>query len=313
MSENACDLRFPDTGARYDFAGLVQANGGDPRDVMASLWASVWNGQVTSDSFHPVRRGLAVGFDVKGRQQQNLGSRRRFARSRRRPASGALTGFAGNWMRIQRSEACADSIDQAELEKDRVRVLLDRYGLLFREVLRRESPGFRWQDIFPVLRIMELSGEVVTGYFFEGISGPQFMSHAAFRIFRRAAQEVVYWMSAADPSSLCGIDIPGLSEKLPRRTAGNHMVFHGERLVMTSRAMGKHLHFFVLPNDPNLPSYLCIPEHLLTRNQNPLTRLTVETINDEQAYGSPYLDVIKQQFEIEGDGRKINVYARNPG
>ncbi len=73
---------------------------------------------------------------------------------------------------------------RAEREKERVRLLLDRYGVLFRELLQNELPAFSWGNIFRALRLMELSGEVLTGYFFEGVPGPQFISHEAFRMLQ---------------------------------------------------------------------------------------------------------------------------------
>ena len=74
----------------------------------------------------------------------------------------------------------ADLIESEERKKDRVRVLLDRYGVLFKQVLQREAPPFRWAALFRTLRIMELSGEVLGGCFFDGLSGLQFVSHQAF-------------------------------------------------------------------------------------------------------------------------------------
>ena len=56
------------------------------------------------------------------------------------------------------------------------RLLLDRYGILFRELLQRELPAFRWSSVFRSLRIMELSGEILAGYFFHGIPGPHSLS-----------------------------------------------------------------------------------------------------------------------------------------
>ena len=53
-----------------------------------------------------------------------------------------------------------DLLEIEERKKDRARMLLDRYGIVFRELLQREAPGFRWADVFRPLRLMELSGEV---------------------------------------------------------------------------------------------------------------------------------------------------------
>ena len=79
--------------------------------------------------------------------------------------------------------APSDDLLAAEKRKKvRVRLLLDRYGLLFRELLQREAAPFRWAVLFRSLRLMELSGEVQAGRFFHGMPGPQFIAHRAFRL-----------------------------------------------------------------------------------------------------------------------------------
>ena len=56
-----------------------------------------------------------------------------------------------------------------------------RYGILFRELLHKELPQFRWSGIFRSLRVMELSGEILSGQFFKDIPGLQFILPAAFQ------------------------------------------------------------------------------------------------------------------------------------
>jgi ATP-dependent Lhr-like helicase len=103
----------------------------------------------------------------------------------------------GNWQVLSIPISDADLVEREERNKERARLLLDRYGLVFKELLQNESPPFRWSSVFRALRLMELSGEVMTGYFFEGIPGPQFISHEAFRMLgKKLPEDAVYWMSA---------------------------------------------------------------------------------------------------------------------
>ena len=68
------------------------------------------------------------------------------------------------------------------------------------------------------LRLMELSGELLAGYFFTGIEGPQFISPEAFRLLQKGLDEdAVYWLNASDPVSLCGIGPEPLRAGLPAR------------------------------------------------------------------------------------------------
>ncbi|MCW0295056.1 hypothetical protein NIL11_26940, partial [Klebsiella pneumoniae] len=96
--------------------------------------------------------------------------------------------------------------------------LLDRYGILFREMLSREAAPFGWPSLFRSLRLMELSGEVLAGYFFHGIPGPQFISHQAFRsLQRQLPEDTIFWFNATDPVSLCGRGLDGMRGILPKR------------------------------------------------------------------------------------------------
>lgn len=101
-------------------------------------------------------------------------------------------------------------IERDEADRDRVRVLLDRWGVLFRSLLEREAPPLRWGRVFKTLRIMELSGEVVSGQFFEGVDGLQFAAPSALkRLLHPVDDDQVLWMSAADPASPCGLGLDG--------------------------------------------------------------------------------------------------------
>ena len=199
-----------------------------------------------------------------------------------------------------------------ERDKERVRLLLDRYGILFRELLQNELPAFSWRNVFRALRLMELSGEVLTGYFFEGVPGPQFISHEAFRMLQRKfPEDSVYWICATDPASVCGIRLDALKGKLPRRLPGTHLVYHGSKLVMESRRSGKTLIFHVPENDPHLQSYLGLFHHLLTRRFQPMRRIVIETINGEDASSSPYSDALKINFDLTSDFRNLVLYQKH--
>ena len=193
----------------------------------------------------------------------------------------------------------ADLLDAEELNKDRARLLLDRYGVVFRELLLRELPPLQWRALFRALRIMELSGEAVTGQFFDGIPGLQFASHAAVRQLQRGLPaDRIFWLNATDPASPSGL---GLLDDLPRRVPSNHLVFHGTRLVCTSERRGRGLTFHVGPEHPDLPRYLGFLKALLTRQVRPVRSITLEQINDEPATSSAYRAALEAVFRVTGD------------
>ena len=197
-----------------------------------------------------------------------------------------------------------------ERKKDRVRLLLDRYGILFRELLLKETPSFQWSGLFRSLRLMELSGEVLAGYFFHGIPGPQFISHRAFRMLQRKMPEsTVFWINAVDPASLCGVPLEAIKGSLPKRIASSHMVYQGKSLAMVSEGHGKTLTFHLPPDDPQLQEVLTPLRHLLTRRFRPLRRIMIERINGEGAARSPYLDALRISFEVLVDYKKVSLYS----
>ena len=158
---------------------------------------------------------------------------------------------------------------------------------------------------------MELSGEILSGYFFHGVPGPQFISRRAFRILQRKIHEdVVFWVNALDPASLCGVPLEALKGTLPKRVGSTHLVYKGKKLALVSIGQGKALTFHMPPDDPQLQLVLAPLRHLLTRRFKPLRRITIERINGEEAARSPYLDALRTSFEVLVDYRKVTLYSR---
>ena len=190
------------------------------------------------------------------------------------------------------------------MAKERARILFDRYGILFRELLDNELEPLRWSRLFPVLRLMELSGEIMSGYFFEGIPGVQFISFEAFRLLSNGLdEEAIYWMNAKDPASLCGIGLEGLKGKLPRRIPSNHLVFQGRNVVLESMKNGRELRIHIPPDHPRFHESLGLFKILLSRGFNPMKGIVIETINGVAAELSEYRAALREFGFISGYNR----------
>jgi ATP-dependent Lhr-like helicase len=306
------DDLFPDARGRYGFSTLLQTTKLSPSDLGERLWEAVWLGRVTNDTFAALRRGIDTRFKAPEPAATRAATRRRPHRAGRHFSFAKWRSeipFAGNWFRVSTPDPTNDLLEAEERNKDRVRVLLDRYGILFRELLVRELPSFTWPNVFRSLRLMELSGEVLSGCFFHGIPGLQFISHQAFRgLLRQMAQSKVYWLNAADPASLCGIQLAGLRGTLPRRVRSTHLVYRGNKVVMISERNGRMLKFHVPPNDPDLPMYFGPLHHLLRREVRPMHRISVEAINGEEAARSPYVDTMRAAFHVVVDYKHVTLY-----
>jgi len=157
-----------------------------------------------------------------------------------------------------------------------------------------------------------LSGEVVAGYFFEGVPGPQFATPEAVNaLLRKPAQAAVWWMAATDPASLCGLKLPELAGTLPRRAAGTLLAFRGEELTLVSEAGGKRLRIFVAPGDPDLPRFFEPLRCLLGRRSQAARRIGLETINGVPAGDSEYLPGLRASFDVLLDHKGAALYL-NP-
>ena len=158
---------------------------------------------------------------------------------------------------------------------------------------------------------MELSEEIFSGYFFTGIPGPQFISHRGLYILRHHLNEShIFWISAMDPSSLCGMPLDSIKGMLPRRLAGTHLVYRGHKVVLISQRNGRKLTFNVATDDPYMQEYLIGLRHLLTRRFRPLRQITVETINEEDASRSPFVNILRVSFDVLFDYKHLVLYRK---
>ncbi len=298
---------FPDPRGRYDFSMLAEHTGLSTTELTQKLWAEVWAGRASNDSFGALRKGIETKFAaIEPAQGRKAGARRASFRAWK-----SSRAYPGNWYRVTADGEEGDALDAEETNKERVRVLLERHGILFRALLSHELPRLRWGALFATLRRMELAGELLTGYFFDDLPAPQFIAHDAFqRLQRGLDEEAVYWLNACDPASLCGVDVPRLKQGLPRRLPTNHLVYHGRRLVIVSTGNAKRLDIRVAYDNPHLPAYLAFLEHLLSRSFAPLPRLSISSINGEKAPASPYVALLRQGFEVSVDPKAVTLWRR---
>lgn len=233
-------------GTEVSFADLSSRSGLALAPLTEALWALAWRGQASSTTFGPLRQGLRSGF------QFDRGS------APDRPGRGSAGGFqrwssarngSGVWHLWHRgTEALpgtevfgATSLEKLEEAKRRARLVLDRYGIVFRTLLGHEGPAFQWKALFPALRLMELSGEITGGLFWDGVPGLQFATPDALRDLEAGGDEAAVWIQhAQDPTSLCGLGLEAFPQ-LPRRTTGTWLWWQGQHLLGSLSAGGKKL------------------------------------------------------------------------
>ena len=167
-----------------------------------------------------VATGLAHADGFQGLRQLIRPNRR--ARRPRYGGGGVFIGEgpAGRWAALPASmDAPADPIAADELAERIARILLQRYGVVSRELATRESLTIQWRDVLRALRRLESRGDIRGGRFIQGLLGEQFALPAALdqlRAVRRSAPtEEHVTVAASDPCNLVGILLPG--QKVPAR------------------------------------------------------------------------------------------------
>jgi ATP-dependent helicase Lhr and Lhr-like helicase len=217
---------FAEGGALF-FSELVRRSGLLPSQVEDALSQLAALGLVTSDSFDGLR-ALLVPSNKRPSFGRNIGKRRR-------KANLASIEFAGRWSLLRTDAASPSSGNGAESSardaavEQFAKVLLHRYGVVFRRLLERESFPVTWYELGRIYRRWEARGEIRGGYFVGGISGEQFALPEAIgllRSIRKASRNSeLIALSAADSLNLQGILTPG--PRIPALTANRVLFLDG--------------------------------------------------------------------------------------
>ncbi len=192
---------------------LVRSAGLLPSQVEEGLWELAAAGLATADGFDNLRALI----DPKRRRVPKKG----WARGRSaRPSASRM----GRWA-ILRLPGAVEAPSKSTLPLHHPEIealaqqLLQRWGIVVRELLARESIRPPWRDLLAVYRRMEARGELRGGRFISGLVGEQFALPEALdslRALRRSKpQGEAVSLSAADPLNLTGIILPG--QRVPPR------------------------------------------------------------------------------------------------
>jgi ATP-dependent helicase Lhr and Lhr-like helicase len=191
--------------------------GSNDNATLEALWDLVWSGEVTNDSFAPVR-ALAL------RKRPAAGGSRT-----RRPRVASLTTVGppkaqGRWSLVERGGA-----DPTQAAHAQAAVLLERHGVLTREAVRGEGISRGFAGVYPILRAMEEAGRIRRGYFVAGLGGAQFALPGAvdrLRQYREASPNpTALVLAATDPANPFGVALPWPeSTGKPQRAAGAYVV-----------------------------------------------------------------------------------------
>lgn len=296
----ACTTLFgsPSPPREVPFPDLAKTSGLSTAALTETLWNLAWKGLVSATTFGPLRSGLKAGFRF------DLGTEPGRAPVRGLQRWTAARSTAGLWRQWGQTPEPGPTaaMDQLEDSKRRARTVLDRYGVVFRSLLSQESPAFQWKSVFPALRLMELSGEILGGRFFDGIPGLQFALPEALRDLEAGGDETACWIQhAQDPTSLCGSGLEAFPE-LPRRVTGTWLWWRGQTLVGVLTAGGKKLARGTDLPDQDLESLVRRTATILLSGGQ--TRWTLENIDGQPAADHP-LSAAFQATGFRPHGEKL--------
>jgi ATP-dependent helicase Lhr and Lhr-like helicase len=228
-----------------------------PDDVERGLWDGVARGLVMSDGFGAIRARINRNGNDGGRRDRRgdvarraLPPPRRARMSRFSRAPRASGASAGRWSLVptpvppsEGPDGEGDGIDRHELAEVVAEQLLNRWGVVFRDLAVRDSVRLPWRDLQWALRRLEDRGLVRGGRFVAGFSGEQYALPAAveqldhLRKLPRTGERVT--VNATDPLNLVGTIVPGATvpairtnqvtyiDGIPTGDAGNDTPRHG--------------------------------------------------------------------------------------
>ncbi|HEX5013453.1 MAG TPA: DEAD/DEAH box helicase [Candidatus Limnocylindrales bacterium] len=234
-------------GASFYRELFAAAGGGSDRDVLDALWDLVWAGEVTNDTFAPLR---ALRWKRTSRD------------ARRRP--GRLTSLgppeaAGRWSLVEEPVATpTERLHATSL------ALLDRHGVVTREAVANEGVEGGFSAVYPILRMLEEAGRIRRGYFVDGLGATQFALAGALERLRAVrepalspAERETFLLAAADPANPYGAAVAwprrGDDDRRPlQRAAGAYVAIVDGVAALYLERGGSTIQTLPAADDPDI-------------------------------------------------------------
>ena len=216
-------------------------------------------GLVTSDSYTGLRALLVP-------QKYKLGNGKRH-----RQSMAFNMQEAGRWSTLPSlgSEPCLP-MSKNDIE-DFARIILNRYGVVFRRILEKEKFAPPWRDLVRVLRTMEARGEIRGGRFVSGVWGEQYALAEAIPMIRKVRKKLLtnelITLSAADPLNLSGIITPG--RKIPAHYSNRILYRDGIPVALKE---GKEVQYLLPQKETDSNEHWQLRDALIQRKISPKLR-----------------------------------------
>jgi len=154
---------------------------------------------------------------------------------------------AGRWNLLQPNGQ--NTYDKKQSLEVIARILLRRYGIVFRKLLTQEVMAPPWRELVSIYRVLEARGEIRGGRFVTGVWGEQFALPEVIpqlrSINKQEKSESYVSLSASDPLNLTGVITPG--KRIPSIYSNRILYKNGVPIAVKE---GKEIKYLIdLPED----------------------------------------------------------------
>ncbi|HTI62809.1 MAG TPA: hypothetical protein VL524_04820, partial [Gemmatimonadaceae bacterium] len=207
------------------------------------------------------------------------------------------TTWPGRWSLVRVPRVLGADVDDSAWAESIARQWLERYGIVSREMWRRERPALGWRSIYRELKRLEFSGDVRRGYFVRGLSGAQFALPEAIEALRStdahpADGPVV--ITASDPANVFTLPLSGDPARDPfvrPRGRGALLVTVDGVVLMIAERRGARI--TVRPDTPDVTVTSCAQALLAHLTARARRDVIVETIDGQPATGHRYAEAFR--------------------
>ena len=295
-------------GGAYFASQLKEMAGAEnEQSVLEALWNLTWAGRVTNDTFAPVRTLLAGGSQAHKSVRRaprtrtfrgvSLGSVS-FSGGSTAPPRPTATGGRWSLLMTDRADGGAAASRRATVSAG---LLLDRYGVVTRGAVQSEGTPGGFAQAYRILAGFEEAGHCRRGYVIEKLGAAQFAASTTVDRLRTFANLPdpeplrAITLAATDPANPYGAALAwprreGVSHR-PGRKAGGLVVLVDGSLVLYLERGGRTVLAF--DDDPEALR-AAASDLVATARARRLDTLTVEKINGEPIYGTPFATALQE-------------------
>ena len=281
-----------------------------------SLAELFWRGIITNDVIDEIlhlKRYRAGEDNFPAERIEIVNPRRNplksIAMRRVREAMKEVPGWNGRWSLVRTRRILGAAVSDGERAARQAEQLLLRYGIVAREIAKREENLLPWPVIALELQRMEMRGEIRRGYFVRGLSGMQFALPEAVSMIEsikssRNTAELPVVLNACDPANPYGTGIDrtsgntdsDLSGSRPRmsRIASNYIIFQSGVPVLWLENFGTRI--FLLTEADRTTVKTCIEQFIeqMKKNHSHRNEIIVEYCDTVRPAESPLAEILRE-------------------